>query len=202
VNTLLKWFKYAFVIFIGLLCIVPEFALAQSGDPLLDMALGDLAGAAIALGQGMPWDRALSTLVNSLTGNTATSIGVIAIAAAGGTLVFGGEVSEFAKRLCMLILALSMLMLAARVMSGLGLIGDPRIALAAGDGLPWEGPLVRIQRSLTGPTARAIGIIAISVTGAMLAFGGELSDFGKRMCMLVMAISVMLAASGVVNMIG
>ena len=46
--------------------------------------------------------------------------------------------------------------------------------------LPWEGPLQTMQNSLTGPVAKAIGIIALAVSGGMLAFGGELSDFTKR----------------------
>ena len=66
--------------------------------------------------------------------------------------------------------------------------------------LPWEGPLQTLQTSLTGPVAKAIGVIALAVAGGMLAFGGELSDFTKRILMVVMALSVMLLASNFMSM--
>lgn len=44
-------------------------------------------------------------------------------------------------------------------------------AYAAGTGtMPWEGPLDLLVASLTGPVARAIGIIAIVLTGLGFAF--------------------------------
>jgi len=67
--------------------------------------------------------------------------------------------------------------------------------------LPWEGPLKSVQDSLTGPVARAIGVIALAVTGGMLAFGGELSDFTKRILMVVLALSVMLLANSFLGII-
>jgi type IV secretion system protein VirB2 len=36
--------------------------------------------------------------------------------------------------------------------------------------MPWEAPLATIQASLSGPVAKAIGIIAIVVTGLGFAF--------------------------------
>ena len=71
-----------------------------------------------------------------------------------------------------------------------------------GGGLPWEGPLKDLQNSLTGPVAKAIGVIALAVCGGMLAFGGELSDFTKRMLMVVLALSVMLLANNFMTMFG
>ncbi len=68
--------------------------------------------------------------------------------------------------------------------------------------LPWEGALTTLQTSLTGPVAKAIGVIAMAITGAMLAFGGELSEFAKRMCMVVLALAVMLLASGMISGLG
>lgn len=67
--------------------------------------------------------------------------------------------------------------------------------------LPWEGPLTQIQNSLTGPVARAIGVVALAASGGMLAFGGELGDFTKRIMMVVLALSVMLLANNFVNLI-
>lgn len=76
------------------------------------------------------------------------------------------------------------------------------VARAQSSGLPWEGPLTSLQNSLTGPVARAIGVIALAVTGGMLAFGGELSDFTKRILMVVLALSVMLLANSFLSIIG
>jgi type IV secretory pathway VirB2 component (pilin) len=42
-------------------------------------------------------------------------------------------------------------------------------ALAASAGMPWEGPLSRLIASLTGPVARAGGIVAIVAVGLGLA---------------------------------
>jgi type IV secretion system protein TrbC len=73
------------------------------------------------------------------------------------------------------------------------------IALA---GLPWEGPLTQLQNSLTGPVAKSIGIIALAAAGGMLAFGGELGDFTKRILMVVLALSVLILASSFMSIIG
>jgi type IV secretion system protein VirB2 len=66
--------------------------------------------------------------------------------------------------------------------------------------LPWETPLKQLSNSLTGPIARAIGVIALAASGGMLAFGGELGDFTKRIMMVVLALSVMLLAGNFMDM--
>ena len=40
----------------------------------------------------------------------------------------------------------------------------------SGTAMPWETPLQTVQESITGPVAKAIGIIAIAVTGIGFAF--------------------------------
>lgn len=45
---------------------------------------------------------------------------------------------------------------------------------AGASGLPWEGPLAAVARSLTGPVALSISIIALMAAGGTLVFGGEL----------------------------
>jgi len=67
--------------------------------------------------------------------------------------------------------------------------------------MPWDGALTKIQSSLTGPTARALGAIALAVSGGMLAFGGELNEFTKRLMMVVMAVSIMLLANNIIGII-
>ena len=84
------------------------------------------------------------------------------------------------------------------------LAGGLQAAAAAGvgGGMPWEGPLVQIQRALTGGAAKAIAVIAMAVAGGMLAFGGELSEFAKRICMVVIAAATMIMASKIIEAAG
>jgi type IV secretion system protein TrbC len=72
----------------------------------------------------------------------------------------------------------------------------------AAQALPWDGPIQALQEDLTGTVARAIGVIALAVAGGMLAFGGELNDFTKRILMVVLALSVMLMAAQFMSMFG
>jgi len=61
-----------------------------------------------------------------------------------------------------------------------------------GGALPWEGPLKQIQTSLSGPVAFSIAVIAMAATGGMLVFGGELTEFMRKACMLVLAIAFLV----------
>jgi type IV secretion system protein TrbC len=91
------------------------------------------------------------------------------------------------------------------LLAGVGTVGlscGVAQAQASGTALPWETPLAALAASLTGPVAKSIGVIALAVAGGMLAFGGELSDFTKRMLMVVLALSVMLLAAQFMNTFG
>lgn len=46
----------------------------------------------------------------------------------------------------------------------------PAFASTSGTAMPWEAPLQTVADSITGPVAKAIGIIAIAVTGLAFAF--------------------------------
>lgn len=74
------------------------------------------------------------------------------------------------------------------------------VGVAHAQELPWQGPLESIADSLTGPIARAIGVVALAASGGMLAFGGELGDFTKRIMMVVLALSVMLLAQNFMDL--
>ena len=50
------------------------------------------------------------------------------------------------------------------------LIASPAWASSSGTAMPWEAPLTTIQNSLAGPVAKAVGIIAIVITGLAFAF--------------------------------
>src|SRR5260370_3566164 len=70
-------------------------------------------------GGGLPWETPLNRVATSLTGPVALSVSLIALMVAGGTLVFGGELSEFARRSCVAVLAIAFLVLGAGFMTGL-----------------------------------------------------------------------------------
>lgn len=60
---------------------------------------------------------------------------------------------------------------AVLIVSGLALLGAyPALASSGGTAMPWEGPLTTIMNSLAGPVAKAIGVIAIVMTGLGFAF--------------------------------
>lgn len=65
--------------------------------------------------------------------------------------------------------------------------------------LPWEDPLNKFQESISGPVAYAICIIGIVGSGAALVWGGEIGDFGRKMIMVVLAISVIILASKIMT---
>ena len=67
---------------------------------------------------------------------------------------------------------------------------------AAGTGsLPWERPMQTIATSLTGPVAYAIGLIGIAIAGGTMLWGGELTEFGRRACMIGLVVSVLVFAA-------
>ena len=78
-------------------------------------------------GGGLPWETPLNQVATSLTGPVALSISLIALMVAGGTLVFGGELSEFARRSCVAVLAIAFLVLGAGFMTSLFGVGGASV---------------------------------------------------------------------------
>ncbi len=74
------------------------------------------------------------------------------------------------------------------------LLAMPRIALAAGSGMPWEGPLQQILDSITGPVVRVGAVIAIVVLGLTMAFT-EMGTFARRMVSVIFGLSIAMAAT-------
>src|SRR3954453_7763835 len=67
-------------------------------------------------------------------------------------------------------------------------------ASAAGT-LSWEAPMTAIATSLTGPVAYAIGLIGIAIAGGTMLWGGELTEFGRKACMIGLVVSVLVFAA-------
>lgn len=75
-------------------------------------------------------------------------------------------------------------------------------AYAAETGLPWEGPLEKILASLTGPVAKALGVVVIVLAGFGVAFG-EAGGSMRRVFQIVLGLSIAFTASSlVVNLFG
>ena len=74
-------------------------------------------------GGGLPWEAPLQTLANSLTGPVALGISIIAMAAACGTLIFGGELNDFARRLMYVVLVAGILLGATQIVGLFGASG-------------------------------------------------------------------------------
>lgn len=66
--------------------------------------------------------------------------------------------------------------------------------LAAGSGMPWEGPLQSILDSVQGPVAKIIAVIIIITTGLALAFGDTSGGF-RKLIQIVFGLSIAFAAS-------
>ncbi len=78
---------------------------------------------------------------------------------------------------------------------GLAWMFSQRAHAAAAGNLPWEAPLTAIATSLTGPVAYAVGLIGIAIAGGTMLWGGELSEFGRRACMIGLVVSVLVFAA-------
>jgi type IV secretion system protein VirB2 len=79
-------------------------------------------------------------------------------------------------------------------------VTDPALASAAGGpGLPWEAPLTTLSNSIKGPVAFAISLLGIIVCGALLIWGGEISEFMRRSVMLVLVIALLVLATNVLS---
>lgn len=69
-------------------------------------------------GAGLPWESPLQTLRQSFSGPVAFTLSLLGIIAAGGTLIWGGEVSEFARRMVYIVLVICVLVFANTLLTG------------------------------------------------------------------------------------
>ena len=78
-------------------------------------------------------------------------------------------------------------------------VENAQAAVGAGGALPYETWLVNLRNSVTGPVAFTLSIVGIVVAGGILIFGGELNEFARRLCVLVLAISFLVAGAGIMT---
>lgn len=82
---------------------------------LLMMMFPDMAYASSST--GMPWESPLSKIVSSITGPVAFGISVLAIAASGITLIWGGEITNLIKTLVFIALVISVIVFSVNILS-------------------------------------------------------------------------------------
>ena len=98
---------------------MPDRVLFCLGVVVIVVLAPDAAWAPSSGGGGLPWETPLQTIRDSLTGPVAYAISLMGVVVAGATLVFGGEVNDFVRRLIMLVLAISLLVFSTNILSTL-----------------------------------------------------------------------------------
>ena len=81
-------------------------------------------------------------------------------------------------------------------------IPDVAHASTAGGGLPWDSPLTTLKNDITGPVAFTISLLGVVAAGAALVFGGEINEFTRRVMMLVLVVSFVVAATNFASALG
>lgn len=74
-------------------------------------------------GGGLPWEGPLQQVQESITGPVAGFIALAAVAVAGGMLIFGGELNDFARRLMYIVLVAGILLGATQIVGLFGASG-------------------------------------------------------------------------------
>jgi|GEM_PF-4241762 len=71
-------------------------------------------------GEGaMPWESALTKIQASINGPVAIAVSLVAIAAAGVSLYFGGDLQGFMRTACYLALAIGVVVMSSNILQGL-----------------------------------------------------------------------------------
>lgn len=79
----------------------------------------DSAYASAGGGGGLPYESALSKLQQSATGPVAFVLSIVGIVVAGGTLIFGGDLSGFFRTMVTLVLVIGVLVSSVNVLQTL-----------------------------------------------------------------------------------
>lgn len=74
-------------------------------------------------------------------------------------------------------------------------------AMGGGEGLPWESWLQRIQRSITGPVAFSIMLLAVASAGFMMAFGGQINEFIRVVIYIVLLGAFILGSAQFISIV-
>ena len=89
------------------------------------------------------------------------------------------------------------LLQAFSVLLGWGLSCLSYAGTTEGGGMPWEGPLQKIQASISGPVAMTLGVIVIVIAGLGIAFG-EGGSGVRKMLQVVFGLAIAFTASSII----
>ncbi|USJ28469.1 TrbC/VirB2 family protein [Ensifer adhaerens] len=95
-------------------------AIALLAAPIV---LASVAPALASSGGSLPWEGPLQQIQESITGPVAGAIALAAVAIAGGMLIFGGELNDFARRLVYIVLVAGILLGATNIIGLFGATG-------------------------------------------------------------------------------
>jgi type IV secretion system protein VirB2 len=102
------------------------------------IVLATVAPALASSGGSLPWEGPLQQIQESITGPVAGAIALAAVAIAGGMLIFGGELNDFARRLVYVVLVAGILLGATNIV---GLFGATGASIGLADeAIPSAGP--------------------------------------------------------------
>jgi type IV secretion system protein VirB2 len=68
-------------------------------------------------------------------------------------------------------------------------------ATTTGGNLPWDTPLTTLETDIKGPVAYGLALLGIVASGGMLIFGGEISEFTRRIMYVVLVAAIILGAA-------
>ncbi|MCF5043272.1 conjugal transfer protein TrbC [Pseudomonas sp. PA-7-1E] len=68
-----------------------------------------------------------------------------------------------------------------------------------GSGLPWEGPIAKLVQSISGPVAFGIALLGIIACGATLIWGGEISEFTRRIIYVILVVCIIVFAKNLLT---
>ena len=101
-----------------------NISILLTGATLVAISVGFTDSAlASSGGGGVPWESPLQQIQQSITGPVAGFIALAAVAIAGAMLIFGGELNDFARRLCYVALVGGVLLGATQIVALFGATG-------------------------------------------------------------------------------
>lgn len=109
-------------------------AIARFAVPLFFLSV---APAFASSGGSLPWEGPLEQIQESITGPVAGYIALAAVAIAGGMLIFGGELNDFARRLVFVVLVAGILLGATTIVGLFGATGAS-IGVTDSSATSWE----------------------------------------------------------------
>lgn len=116
---------------------------ASAGLAITVLCLALATPALASSGGGLPWEGPLQQIQESITGPVAGFIALAAVAIAGGMLIFGGELNDFARRLMYVVLVAGILLGSTQIVGLFGAsgasIGIPQQADLSGAGEGTDG---------------------------------------------------------------